>query len=71
MTTTCKKCGVESLEAMHMLNSSLKKKLAETERKLASRDKNAKRVRLSSNINTAKSAPIAVVEDLINLSICD
>ena len=56
---------------MHMLNSSLKNKLAETERKLASRDKNAKRVRLSSNINTAKSAPIAVVEDFINLSICD
>ena len=68
MTTTCKKCGVESLEAMHMLNASLKKKLAETERKLASRDKNSKREKLS---NTAKSAPTAVVKDLTSLSICD
>ena len=56
---------------MHRLNSSLKHKLAETERKLVSREKDAKRVRLSSNNNTTKSAPIAVVEDLINLSICD
>ena len=71
MTQSCKKCGEGSLEAMHRLNSSLKHKLAETERKPVSREKDAKRARLSSNNNTTKSAPIAVVEDLINLSICD